>query len=87
MILDYKYINVYLKKSQGNPSILKETDHLTGADISWKSQRLSLFHNLISSLHLKIRGFSKNHTSKSEFWLLSFSLFTGNTVDKILMWH
>lgn len=25
-----------LKKSQGNPSILKEMDHLTGADISYK---------------------------------------------------
>ena len=36
VILDYMYINVYFKKSQGNPSILKETHHLTGADTSYK---------------------------------------------------
>lgn len=33
VIFDYMHINVYLKKSQGNPSIPKETYHLTGADI------------------------------------------------------
>lgn len=36
MNLDYMYINVYLKNTQGNPSILKETDHLTGADAAYK---------------------------------------------------
>lgn len=36
MNLDYMYINVYLNKTQSNPSILKETDHLTGADTAYK---------------------------------------------------
>lgn len=36
VILGYLCINIYLKKSQGNPSILNEMDNLTGADVSHK---------------------------------------------------
>lgn len=36
VILGYLYVSIYLKKSQGNPSILNEMDNLTGADISHK---------------------------------------------------
>lgn len=30
VILGYMHINIYFLKSQGNPSVLKQTDHLTG---------------------------------------------------------
>lgn len=47
-----------------------------------RSQRQMLFHNLISALILRIRGFFKNPTANLNFRPFFFSLYRHNTADK-----